>query len=213
MRNRHKQRRFKNHQHVDNVVCQELLSRVWLLDWQYTPQYGGVPPDSYISHWEDCAHAADDPELLCEEHAVAIGLTDLMKDRLDEDVKDILEHIRQNYPVTTTTVLDLTDDQARTAMKFAISLWLHVSPDLGSANSTLRAAIRSRVPQRSDPKQISDCLTDDFCAKHLSRKGGIRIEWTDEIESHLLSNRRTVKVFRNHSMLLALQHNPKMCVD
>jgi len=213
-------RRFKNHQNLDNTACQELLKDVWRLDWKYSPVYSGAPPDPYLIHWKNCVNAANefanDSHLLLSDRVVAIGLVNILKDKLDENPIAIQQHIRSNYPVAATTTTttttpppQMTDEQAQAALVFATTLWLHASPDLTSATSSFRAAIQSCVPPRTDPANISGLLPPDFCAKHLSRKGGFSIVRTDQIERHLNSYKGTIEVFCNSSMLLALQEDPK----
>ncbi|KAK5084258.1 hypothetical protein LTR05_005334 [Lithohypha guttulata] len=205
---RRRRRRLKPHRKVDNNVCRELLREVWQLDWQFTPKYAGVPPNSYLGHWEDCIVAAgDDPTLSLEEHVVAISLTRIIKDSLDKQLDEIQNDFRSNYPVQLTS--QLSDEQVQTAVSFATSLWLHISLDFSSPSLTFKQAVRNCVPEKTDPKSITGELSHDFCAKHLSRKTGISIDWTDKIEEHLTCDESSIKVFRSYSMLLAVQRQPQ----
>lgn len=211
-------RRFKNHQNLENKACQELLKEVWCLDWNYSPVNSGVPPDPYLIHWKNSVNAANefanDPDLSLSDRGVAIGLVNILRAKLDEHPSAIEEHFRSSCPVAATTTPtstppQLTNEQARAALIFARTLWLHASPDLMSATSSFRAAVQGCVPPRTDPANISGLLSPDFCAKHLSRTGGFSIVRTDRIERHLNSYKGTIEVFCNSSMLLALQQDPQ----
>ncbi|ERF72891.1 hypothetical protein EPUS_08699 [Endocarpon pusillum Z07020] len=209
---RRRNRRFECHQDVANVVCQGVMMGVWQLDWDYQKAHRGVPPDPYMKHWENCViDAADDDEVLqLQDRGTVIALVGLVKHRLDDDISKIKDAICAHYDSVSKSTLKLSDQQAELALSFATKLWLHASPDLSTRGpSSFRLVIKACLPERSDPNKISGHLTNDFCAKHLWRKGGIRIVWTDEIEKHLTSHKgRTLHVFRNSSMLRALQQDP-----
>jgi hypothetical protein len=212
---RRRNRRFKCHQVVDSAACQELLRGVWQLDWDYKTANPGVPPDPYMKHWENCVLNADDDDLQLEDRGTVISLAGLIKQRLDDDISEIKDAISVHYNSVSNSTLKLSDQQSEQALRFATKLWLHASPDLSAMGaSSFRAAIKARLPERSDPSKISGRLTSDFCAKHLWRKGGIRVEYTNEIEQHLfLFESRILYVFRNSSMLRALQQDPTRCVE
>ncbi|KAF7504418.1 hypothetical protein GJ744_002222 [Endocarpon pusillum] len=208
---RRRHRRFECHQDVDNVVCHELMRDVWQLEWDCKKASRGVPPDPYMKHWVKCVLGADEDELevlQLQDRVTVIALVELVKHRLDDDISKIKDAICAHYDSVSKSTL--SDQQAELALGFATKLWLHASPDLSTRGpSSFRLVIKACLPERSDRNKISGHLTNDFCAKHLWRKGGIQIVWTDEIEQHLTPYKgRTLNVFRNSSMLRALQQDP-----
>lgn len=212
---RRRNRRFECHYGVDNIACHELMRGVWQLDWDYTPGYRGVPPNPYMKHWENCVLGADDDGVLqLQDRGTVIALVGLIKHRLDDDISKIKDAICTHYDSVSNSALKLSDQQAELALRFATKLWLHASPNLSTrAPSSFRLVIKACLPERSNPNKISGHLTNDLCAKHLWRKAGIQIVWTDEIEQHLTSYKgRTLNVFRNSSMLRALQQDPNRWV-
>lgn len=212
---RRRNRRFECHRAgVDKVACHELMTGVWQLDWDYKTASRGVPPDPYLNHWENCVISADDDEALkFEDRGTVIALVGLIKARLDDDISTIKDAIRSHYATACNPPLQLSGQQAELTLRFATRLWLHASPDLSVRGpASFRAAVQACLPRRSDPSNVSGHLTNDFCAKHLWRKGGLQIVWTDDIEQHLTSYKgRTLNVFRNSSMLRALQQDPQRC--
>lgn len=207
-----KERRFKNHQTLENSACQELLREVWCVDWNYIPAYSGVPPDRYVMHWKNCLNEAEehaeDPELPLSDRRVAAHLVNLVKRRLDDTPVSIRGLIDADRTFATSPTTQMAAGQAQAALHFAVKLWLHLNPELRSATASLKVAIQNCVPTRTDPTKITGYLPSDFCAKHLSRRGGFKIVQTDRLEQHLTLHKSTIEVFCNSSLLFALQQDP-----
>lgn len=202
---RRKEKRFQCHVEVPDNTCQELLDGVWHLDWSSTAGYRGVPPDPYVNYWSDCVQTANQPDLMLDDRRIAVALVGCVRDRLNVEIKDVKEQIRQELCIHVPGKVNASEDEAQTALEFATSLWMHVLLDFTDCSTkTLRDIVQESLPERSDPNTVNGSLGEDLCVKSLRRKGGIRVQWTNNLCEHLTCYEDTVKVFRNSSMLRAL---------
>lgn len=204
------QRRYRCHHKIANDTCKEFLEKVWQLDWDPTVTHDGIPPDPYVEHWINCVVEADDADLELHDHKVAVHLVEVLKQNLDTEVAKLVQIICQTYPTTSANSMVVSEAQAVVALRFASSLYLHFIPSLSNTvPASIRGLLKDSLPPRSNPTTISGQLTEDFCAKHLWRKGGIKILWTNELDKHLTCLRReAVYVFRHSSVLRSQQCDP-----
>lgn len=202
---RRKDRRFQCHVDVDDDTCRDLLDGVWQFDWKSTAGYHGIPPDPYMNHWSDCVELAGHPDLMLYDRSIAVAMVDCVRAGLDERIEDLQEKARQQLCKNLPNKPNISDAEALAALEFATSLWMHIRLELkGSQAGSLRDAIQGKLPRWSDPDSVSGSVEEDLCVKHLWRKGGIRVEWTNNICEHLQVNHDRVKVLRNSSMLRSL---------
>ena len=204
---RQRHRRYVCQGSLDENVCKELLSGVWNLEWTNDHLNTNVPPNPYVEHWTNCVIEANDEDLLLDDREVAIGLVDVVKNDGGNECTTILRNIADMYAAFPGQPLQLTDEQAITALRFALGWWLHVFPCTNQSWSLqLQEVVNEHVPERTIT-QAEGHLSYDFCARHLVRKGGFNIVWTDRVDEHLTVTRgQSIRVFRHSSMLRSLQH-------
>ena len=141
---------------------------------------------------------------------MTIALVDLLKRLAGGDINTINDAVRLYYDQRQDPPVKLTDDQVELALTTVTKIWLHISPDLSiDGSQPYQVALQKQLPAKTDPYSIEGHLSDDFCAKHLRRKAGIQVIWTDDITQHLTFHKEhRINVFRNSSMLRALKDDP-----
>ena len=129
-----------------------------------------------------------------------IDLVEIVSANRDKPIAQIRDAIRQADPKWMISAID--DDSTLAALDFVVRLWLFVKPSLEDGTRTLSKAVLAELPERAAFQQNSGYLTRDFCAKSLTRKCGIKIEWTSYLPEHLsLVGKSRLRVFRHVSAL------------
>ena len=129
-----------------------------------------------------------------------IDLVEVVGANRDQPIARIKDAIRQAHLKWMIPATD--DDSALAALDFVVRLWLFIEPSLEDATWTLSKVVFAALPERAAFQQNSSYLTRDFCAKSLTRKGGIKIEWTSYLAEHLsLVGKSRLRVFRHVSAL------------
>jgi hypothetical protein len=129
-----------------------------------------------------------------------IDLVELVSANQDKPVVQIRDEIRA--PDLKWMVSPADDDSTLAALDFAIRLWLFIKPVLEDGTRTLCQVVTAELPERTARRHYYGHLSRDFCAKSLTRKGGIKIEWTSYLSDHLtFVGKARLRVFRHVSAL------------
>lgn len=151
--------------------------------------------------------------------------------RSHSDLVTLAHHIKNNFSTPLKELRRLIqqecgfeDDRDRltNSIELAARLWLMVNlrnprsedfrtlqaalvwPDTSSIDDVLRQYIlRPSVPSTSHPKTF----TEDFNAFELTRIGGFRIEWTDNISSHLEIEGQVIYLYYHVSVLQLMKNS------
>ncbi len=100
-------------------------------------------------------------------------------------------------------MISTTDDESvQAALEFVIRLWLFVEPNLSNSALTLAQVVEQELPERASLLPGLAHLAYDFSAKSLTRKAGIKIEWTSYLSEHLsFVGKSRLRIFRHVSAL------------
>lgn len=207
-------RRFRCPPGMEKAACQEILHDVWQLKWEPELAPHTVPPNPYIDYWINCVLEADQPNLCLDDRRIAMGLVRHVKSGLRETLPVLKESIEGVYPDQDGSPVTVSSEDTGIALAFAIRLWLHVHPKIDwkcPPSTALHDIVRDCIPEPADPSTIIEGrLSNDFCAKHLWRKGGLDVRWTDDISQHLLLHERHIYVFRHSNSFRALYECPSL---
>jgi hypothetical protein len=207
-------RRFRCPPGMEQAACQEILQDVWQLKWEPELAPHTVPPNPYIDYWINCVLEADQPNLCLDDRRIAMGLVRHVKSGLRETLPVLKESIEGVYPDQDGSPVTVSSEDTGTALAFAVRLWLHVRPKIDwkcPPSTALHDIVRDCIPEPADSTTIIEGrLSNDFCAKHLWRKGGLDVRWTDDISQHLLLHERHIYVFRHSNSLRALYECPSL---
>jgi hypothetical protein len=199
---------------MEKAACQEILQDVWQLKWEPELAPHTVPPNPYIDYWINCVLEADQPNLCLDDRRIAMGLVRHVKSGLRETLPVLKESIEGVYPDQDGSPVTVSREDTGTALAFAIRLWLHVHPKIDwkcPPSTALHDIVRDCIPEPAASSTIIEGrLSNDFCAKHLWRKGGLDVRWTDDISQHLLLHERHIYVFRHSNSLRALYECPSL---
>jgi hypothetical protein len=125
-----------------------------------------------------------------------IELVDLVAASRDKPIARIAEEIRAADPKWMISATD--DDSVLASLDFAIRLWLFIRPELKDGTRTLYQVVATELPKRTASRHNSSHLSRDFCAKSLTRKAGLKVEWTSYLSDHLtFVGKARLRVFRN----------------
>lgn len=100
-------------------------------------------------------------------------------------------------------MIPVADDGSILAtLDFVIYLWLFIKPQLEDGTKTLSQVVAEKLPKRTALPYTPGRLSRDFYAKSLTRKGGVKIEWTSNLSDYLtfVGNAR-LRLFRHVSAL------------
>lgn len=97
-----------------------------------------------------------------------------------------------------------TDSQQH-FLSWFIEFWLFVKVKIDDPDQTLPAIIAANLPQRGlMPLPGSGLLSDDFCAKSLTRKAAFELCFTSNLAEHLTfkkASKKSLCIFRHSQML------------
>jgi hypothetical protein len=129
-----------------------------------------------------------------------IDLVGVVGASLDKSVGQMKHDVRAVDP--KWMICEADDDSIVASLDFVIRLWLFIRPQFGDDSRTLSQVVASQLPARATHQPQSIHLTRDFCAKSLTRKGGIKIEWTSYLSDHLtFVGKARLRVFRHVAAL------------
>lgn len=206
-------RRFACPSDIKRAACEEILKDVWQLEWRPEHAPHTVPPNPYIDHWKNCVQEADLPGLYLNHQKIAVRLVNIVKLGLQRSIPVLKQDMEGDHCDQDQLSIRISPKDAGAALAFAIHLWLHVRPDIDWENppsTALQDIIQRCVPKRApSTTDIQGRLPNDFCAKHLWRKGGLDICWTDDLSKHLLLDGNQIHVFRYSNSLSVLHHSPQ----
>jgi hypothetical protein len=122
-----------------------------------------------------------------------IDLVDLVGASRDKPIEQIRDDIRAADPKWMVSTADR--DSLLAALEFVIRLWLFIKPQLADGTRLLSQVVAAERPQTPPKQQRSR-------AKSLTRKGGIKIEWTSYLSDHLtFVGKARLRVFRHVAAL------------
>ena len=129
-----------------------------------------------------------------------VELVEVVSADRDKPVAQIRDAIRKADPKWMISAAD--DESTLAALDFVVRLWLFVKPNLEDGTRTLSQAVAAELPEQAAFQQNSGHLSRDFCAKNLTRRGGIKIEWTSYLSDHLtFVGKARLRLFRHVSAL------------
>jgi hypothetical protein len=118
------------------------------------------------------------------------------------DRKDIIDLVELVSASRDKPIEQIRDEIRAADPKWMIRLWLFIKPQLSDGTQTLSQVVAAELPQHRTSQQNPGHLTRDFCAKSLTRKGGIKIEWTSYLSDHLtFVGKARLRVFRHVAAL------------
>jgi hypothetical protein len=183
---------------ADDLSCALLLG-VWGLNFGYDVHYSAAYTDhckNLLGLLEGHSHSQIDRNDI-------IALVQLIDADRDKSIAQIRDDIRAADPKWMISGAD--DDSTLAALKFIVRLWLFIKPELKDGTRTLSQIVAAKLPKRAAPQHKPDHmshLSHDFSAKSLTRKGGIKIEWTSYLSDHLtFVGKARLRVFRHVSAL------------
>ena len=178
------------------MSVQDILSGVWGLDPAAPHQL-----EAYRDHWKESRSLINNDNLALSSRAHVVELISLVQGKCDLSVQDIESAVRAANLACLEDCYD--DESASAALDFALRLWLFTEPDLEEKKSALSEVVAQKLPAALSQSHAPDlpCLSDDFSAKSLTRKGGLRLVWTSYLSEHLLLEGSQLKVFRHASAL------------
>lgn len=180
-------------------VARRLLKKVWSLD-TLPSEYRS---NAYLNHYQDLLLTRDliDGRVLTLKHSQdVIQLIELVKRSKLMSLQQIQNVIQASAPPWLSDKTNIEATQR--ALEFATRLWLFAKPTFKDLDVKLEDAVKDRflVPRASII--TSRTLSPDFCAKSLTRKGGIVLVWTSVLSDHLkFASKSQLLVFRHTCIL------------
>jgi hypothetical protein len=180
----------------EDELSRALLLGVWGLTFGHDVNYSAA----YTDHCKNLLVLLSGHASTQIDRNDIIDIVELVGARRDKPIGQIQDEIRVADPKWMISAAD--DDSALAALDFVIRLWLFIKPDLGHGSRTLAQVVAAELPPPAAPQLKSGNLACDFCAKSLTRKGGIKIEWTSYLSDHLtFVGKGRLRVFRHVSAL------------
>ncbi len=181
-----------------NSETRAITCGVWDVDVDYPLSAPYVDHVKEVLNWQD---PAEKRKVSWEDPNNVVELVSLLKDKAREPlqvVKDGLTNPQRSW------MPDPVDDiSARRAINLAVRIWLFVEPETLQWTQRLRDVVHESLPKIPLlPLVAPGTLSDDFSAKTLARKAGIRLIWTSSLSQHLtLVGNSGLKVFRHARVL------------
>ena len=173
-----------------------LLSGVWGLTFGHDIHHSAA----YIDHCRNLLDLLAGHSSSQIDRKDIIDLVELVSGSPDRPIEQIRDDIRATDSKWMISAAD--SDSLLAALEFVIRLWLFIKPQLADGTRTLSQVVAVELPQRRSPLHNPGHLTRDFCAKSLTRKGGIKIEWTSYLSDHLtFVGKERLRVFRHVAAL------------
>lgn len=158
--------------------------------------------EAYKEHWKETVSSIEDPDLSLTSQQNVTNLIAIVRGNSDGSVEDVETAI---LGAELDALANSTDPvSVSAALKFAMRLWLFTDPDLSDKSLILSQLVKKQLLQitRSTHLDGLSCLSEDFSAKSLTRKGGFRLVWTSYLSEHLtFEGTSRLKVFRHASAL------------
>jgi len=216
---------------TDTFVSRELLLGVWDLNHSTNLQHYAHP---YLTHCNELRSLFEEDGLSKANRTDIVELVKLVKCNQNKTIEEIEDEISNaNFhwinPLTR-------DDSIRNTFDFAIRLWLFIEPDLSDRSLTLPEVVERCLPRRFQKAEKSHTVSTttwsisalassgrplkdedsspylpvDFSEKSLTRKGGIKLEWTSYLADHLsFAGKSRLRVFR-HASAIRQYSNPSI---
>lgn len=175
------------------IPSRALLSGVWGLTIGHDVHYFAA----YIDHCKNLLSGHSSSQI---DKNDIIDLVGLVCANRDKPIAQIGDRIRVADPKWMIPAAD--DGSILATLDFVIYLWLFIKPQLEDGTRTLSQVVAEKLPKRMELPYTPGRLSRDFCAKSLTRKGGVKIEWTSNLSDHLtfVGNAR-LRLFRHVSAL------------
>lgn len=183
---------------TEEIVGRELLLGVWDINPSINVEHFAYP---YMTHCNELRSLFEDDGLSQANRTDIVDLVKLVKRSLNDNIKEIEDGIRKAKFRWINPLAG--DDSIRNTLDFAIRLWLFIEPDLSNESLTLSEVVARCLPSHSSKNdESSSYLPVDFCEKSLTRKGGLKLEWTSYLPDHLtFAGKSRLRVFRHASAI------------
>jgi hypothetical protein len=179
-----------------NDLSLALLLGVWGLTFGHDVHH----PAAYTDHCKNLLDLLTGHSSSQIDRNDIINLVELVDASRDKPIEQIRDDIRAADPKWMISAID--NDSLLAALEFVIRLWLFIKPQLADGTRTLSQVVAAELPQCKTSQHNPDHLSRDFCAKSLTRKGGIKIEWTSYLSDHLtFVGKARLRVFRHVAAL------------
>ena len=173
-----------------------LLLGVWGLTFGHDVHH----PAAYIDHCRNLLDLLAGHSSSQIDRKDIIDLVELVGASRDKSIEHIRDEIKAADPKWMISAAD--NDSPLAALEFVIRLWLFIKPQLSDGTRTLSQVVAVELPQHRTSQHNPGHLARDFCAKSLTRKGGIKIEWTSYLSDHLtFVGKARLRVFRHVAAL------------
>ena len=180
-------------QEIDNIV-----ENVWDL------RANRLPTRPYREHHTSLLlkrHLNDNINLKLHIASDVIQLVQVVRRNAGKSLGGIERAIRQEAPSSLVSNNILA---AQNALDLVVRLRLFTTINFDRLNLSLIEAVKDSVSvhRQANKTPVLDMLSEDFSAKSLARKAGIRIVWTSNLPDHLTFATTTgLHVFRHTTVL------------
>jgi hypothetical protein len=180
---------------IDDLSLSLLLG-VWGLTFGHDVHH----PAAYIDHCRNLLDLLAGHSSSQIDRKDIIDLVELVGASRDKSIEQIKGDIRAANAKWMISAVD--NDSLLAALEFVIRLWLFIKPQLADGTRTLPQVVALELPQHRTSQHSPGHLTRDFCATSLTRRGGIKIEWTSYLSDHLtFVGKARLRVFRHVAVL------------
>lgn len=191
----------------------QLLQRVWRVE-DADDDHWIERSAAYISHYKQVEFAEGSASLgepFSQEEVIQLVEETRSVVLRKGTVQDIQRALQQSN-ATFSKKLTTTESVER-AVSLVLNLWLFIYPSTQSPGHTIIQLVKSALPAKpsilpANCSAATTILSEDFCAKSLTRKGGFFLVGTADISKHLtFEGQSHMKIFCHARVLRQYQRS------